>query len=123
MSGGSSRIRSRSLTSASHPRPHRLLGSLGLSPTYSPAVTCLEPRPRQDLLGQATRLVRRERVHRIDEDRLDALAPAALRGAMLEHGIQEALGLAGSGARGDERGQRRVTVRRVSRWKACTWWT
>ena len=53
--------------------------------------------------GHALRLVGGERVHRVDEDGLDARL-AGVAGAPVEDGEQEALGLARARARGDERG-------------------
>ena len=50
-----------------------------------------------DRLRDAPRLVRRQRVHRIDEDRLDTRRPG-LRPAVVQDRIQEALGLTGPGA-------------------------
>ena len=54
-----------------------------------------------DRLRDAPRLVGRQRVHRVDEDGLDPRRPG-LRTAVAEDRIQKALGLAGSGAGGDD---------------------
>jgi len=51
----------------------------------------------------ALRLVRRQGVHRVDEDRLDPPAPPVLQ-AVVEHGPEEALRLSRARSRGDHRG-------------------
>lgn len=51
--------------------------------------------------GQPSSLVGGQRVHRVDDDRLYAL-PAAVSEAVIENRVEEALGLAGPCARGDE---------------------
>ena len=53
--------------------------------------------------GNPSCLIRGERVHGIDEDGLDAGGPRPLA-AVIEHRIQEALGLAGAGPRRDDGG-------------------
>ena len=79
-------------------------GEAPVSPTYRPAVTLPPERLRAvDDPGDSPRLVRGERVHRIDEDGLDAGASRPLA-AVVEHRIQEALGLAGAGPRRDDGG-------------------
>nr|WP_228329498.1 hypothetical protein [Xanthomonas melonis] len=57
----------------------------------------------QDLLGQAAGLVRGQRVHRVQDDGLDARpAQFPLFAAMLQDWIEEALGLARAGAGGHQ---------------------
>ncbi|MEZ5249965.1 MAG: hypothetical protein R2713_12365 [Ilumatobacteraceae bacterium] len=66
-----------------------------------------------DHLGDASRLVAGERIHRIQHQRLDALlAERPLAGAVIEHRKQERLGLARPGTGRDERRLRFVVQRR-----------
>ena len=65
-----------------------------------------QPLVAVDEAGQSAGLVGRQGVHRVDEDRLHprgALVPEAV----VEDGVEEALGLARAGARGDQRVARR----------------
>jgi hypothetical protein len=56
-------------------------------------------------LREAPGLVVRERVHRVEDQRLDPADPGLLRaGGVVEHRVEEGLGLAGAGAGGDDRG-------------------
>ena len=58
-------------------------------------------------LREAAGLVVGERVHRVEDQRLDPADPGLLRaGGVVEHGVEEGLGLAGAGAGGDDRGLR-----------------
>ena len=69
----------------------------------------LPPRSRLAMndSGDAPRLVGRECVHRVDEDRLDA-SPASLLAAVIEYRVEEALRLAGPGTGGDDRRAPRI---------------
>ena len=70
---------------------------------YSPAVTPASAGSRQQLVD-ALGLVGGQRVHRVQQDRLDAgLALLPLAAAVVEHRDQERLGLARAGAGGDQR--------------------
>ena len=68
---------------------------------------CRHPAPKRrcavDNRSNAPRLIRRESVHGIDDDGLDA-GRAGLRAAVVEHRIEEALGLAGTGSGRDDGG-------------------
>ena len=65
-------------------------------------------------LGDAPGLVGGERVHRIEDQRLDARLPGGpLASAVVEDRVQEALGLARAGAGGDQRRRRRCESRRA----------
>ena len=67
--------------------------------------TPLERRRSINDLRNPPRLIRREGVHRIDDDRLDPRR-TRLRAAVFEDGKEEALRLARPGARRDQRGLR-----------------
>ncbi len=62
-----------------------------------------------DLPRKPCGLVRGQRVHGVEEDGLDARL-AALGVAVVEDGIEEALGFAGAGAGGDQSRQRHVAA-------------
>ena len=73
----------------------------GLS-TYSPAVTFRAATVFGRRSRDSPRLIRCQRVHGIDNDGLDA-GRAGLGTAVVEHRIEEALGLARTGSRRDDR--------------------
>ena len=79
-------------------RPQRLVVAADEDPRRDPAPQRRRP---VDGLRNAPRLVRGQRVHRVDDDGLDPRR-AGLRPAVVEDGIQEALGLAGTGTGGDD---------------------
>ena len=85
-------------------RPHaptgRRTGLTHVQPRRHPAP---KRRCAIDDPGNAPRLIRRESVHGIDDDGLDA-GRACLRAAVVEHRIEEALGLAGTGSGRDDGG-------------------
>ena len=85
------------------PSHARSRGRAVLTDVQARTHSTFERRRAVNRLRNAARLVGRERVHRVDDDRLDARL-ARLRTAMVEDGIDETLRLAGAGTRGDHRG-------------------
>ncbi len=80
-------------------RPLRLVVATDEDSRGDPAA---QRRRAVDGPGDAPRLVRRQRVHRVDEDGLDARRPGPFA-AVIEDGEEEALRLARAGAGGDHR--------------------
>ena len=84
----------------SHAPAGRGTGLAHVQPRRHPAP---KRRSAVDDRGDAPRLVRRERVHGIDDDGLDA-GRAGLCAAVVKYWIEEALGLAGTGSGRDDGG-------------------
>ena len=84
----------------SHSPTGRRTGLTHVQPRRHPAP---KRRSTVDDRGNTPRLIRRESVHGIDDDGLDA-GRACLRAAVIEHRIEEALGLAGTGSGRDDGG-------------------
>ena len=84
----------------SHASTGRRTGLTHVQPRCHPAP---KRRSAVDDRGDAPRLIRRERVHGIDDDGLDA-GRAGPRAAVVEYRIEEALGLAGTGSGRDDGG-------------------
>ena len=84
----------------SHSPTGRRTGLTHVQPRRHPAP---KRRSAVDDRGNAPRLIRRESVHGIDDDGLDA-GRAGLRAAVIEHRVEEALRLAGTGSGRDDGG-------------------
>ena len=85
-------------------RPHRGMRQLlPLADVEAGAHLAAQRRRDVDDLGEAPRLIERQRVHRIDEDRLHAFL-ASVPPAVIQNRPQKALCLAGTRTRGDDCG-------------------